>query len=231
MKTTKFVGIAALSCAIVVAGCKHNTLIDLTNPTVTVDCDPDTVYFQNDVLPLLISNCAMSGCHDGIGRIDEKAPLSSYEDVMSSGYVKAFDANDSKLIEAVTDGGEDFMPPSPNEPLSNAQIALLEKWINQGARNNACEGGDCDTTAVTYSGKIVKIIDTYCLGCHNSTTTSSGIDLSSYSGVADIAADGSFLGTIMFEFGYVGMPYNGNPIPDCKIDEIRIWIENGYLND
>ena len=49
--------------------------------------------------------------------------------------------------------------------------------------------------------------------------------------MADIAADGSFLGTIMFESGYVGMPYNGNPIPDCKIDEIRIWIENGYLND
>src|SRR5689334_5881853 len=27
-------------------------------------CDADSVYFANTVLPLFISNCAKSGCHD-----------------------------------------------------------------------------------------------------------------------------------------------------------------------
>ena len=33
---------------------------------VVVTCSPDTVYFSQTILPLITSNCAMSGCHDAI---------------------------------------------------------------------------------------------------------------------------------------------------------------------
>jgi len=232
MKLPLFTGIAILIAIFAVAGCQHNTLIDLTDPTVSIDCDSDTVYFQNDIYPLIISNCANAdGCHNGIGGEEEANELTSYETIMSSDYVDPFDANNSKLIEAITEGGEEMMPPYPNEPLTTAQIEMLKTWINQGARNNACEGGDCDTINVTYSGSILNIVQTNCVGCHQGVTPSGGISLTSYSDVASIAANGSFLGSVQFEAGYVAMPYGGNMLPDCKIEQIRIWIENGYPND
>src|SRR5690349_2132712 len=45
--------------------------IDTTgNPIDTTDhgtpCDPNVVYFEMSILPLLKSNCAKSGCHDAI---------------------------------------------------------------------------------------------------------------------------------------------------------------------
>ena len=38
-------------------------------PAVT-SCSPDTVYFHQTILPLITSNCAMSGCHDAISKKD-----------------------------------------------------------------------------------------------------------------------------------------------------------------
>ena len=35
-----------------------------TDTTQTNPCSPDTVYFQNEVLSLIVSSCAKSGCHD-----------------------------------------------------------------------------------------------------------------------------------------------------------------------
>lgn len=224
-------GIVGLMFSITTGSCKHDPLIDPTQHTVTDNCDPDTIYFVNEILPLIVSNCAKSGCHDGSSGEEEANELTSYETIMNSGYVEAYDANDSKMIESVkAGGGEDKMPPSPNTPLTTAQIDLLSTWIDQGAHNNECTGG-CDTTAVAYSTTIVNTMSNYCNGCHSGASPSAGIDLTSYTGVSEIAADGSLMGTIQHVAGYVAMPYNADLMPECKIDEIRIWVENGYPND
>lgn len=214
------------------SSCRHNPLINLTDPTVTDNCDPDTVYFVNDISPLIISNCAKSGCHNGSGGEEEAKDLSSYDAIMNSNYVKPFHSESSKMIEAVTTGGgEDRMPPYPASPLSSDQISMLKKWIDQGARNNECSGGACDTSNVTYSGTIAVIMDTYCNGCHSGGGASGGIDLTSYAGVAEIAANGKLMGSVNHASGYVAMPYGGSWLPDCKIDELRIWVENNYPNN
>lgn len=238
MKRIIYIAAIIFSIPILVESCQHNTLIDLTNPSVSENCDPDTVYFQNEVLPLIISNCAKSGCHNGIGGGEEEAKdLSSYEAIMNSDYVDPFDANNSKLIESVTDGGgEDAMPPSPNEPLTSAQINTLKTWINQGARNNECSGG-CDTTNVTYSGTIAPLMGNYCNGCHGDSGNSTGINLTSYfdsgsdAGVKTVAQDGRLWGSVNQDDGYSAMPLGGNRLQECKIDELRIWLDNGYPND
>jgi hypothetical protein len=61
--------------------CKHAPLIPVdNNPIDPIDttqnpidtvatgipCSPDTVYFQNTILPMLIANCTQSGCHNAI---------------------------------------------------------------------------------------------------------------------------------------------------------------------
>src|SRR5688500_8454507 len=69
--------------------------IDTTeNPIDTSDtgvpCDPAIIYFDMDILPILHSNCAKSGCHDAITH-QEGIILDSYENVMNSDVIKPFD--------------------------------------------------------------------------------------------------------------------------------------------
>ncbi len=85
--------------------CKHSpltgddpTLPDNpgTNSGYGQPCNPDSVYFQTQVLPLLVANCARSGCHDNISRA-KGIVLTDYPQVMSTGKVKAGKPADSKL--------------------------------------------------------------------------------------------------------------------------------------
>ena len=48
-----------------------------TDTTQNNPCSPDTVYFQNGVLPLIVSSCAKSGCHDAATKA-ERINLSDY---------------------------------------------------------------------------------------------------------------------------------------------------------
>jgi len=220
----------AISGILSVTSCKHIYTPDLTEHTVTDDCDPDTVYFTNDVLPIIISNCTEAGCHNGETTEEDAKPLTNYDEIMNSEWVDPFDPQSSKLIEVLTETGDDRMPQEPNDPLTAAQIETLSAWIAQGARNNECSGG-CDTTNVSYSGTVAITMETYCTGCHSGTAPSGDIALTNYSEVAAIAENGGLMGTINGEYGWVAMPYGGSMLPDCKIDEIRIWVENGYPND
>lgn len=225
----------------VVGSCTHNPLIfsdmpleppviDTSDNTEGIPCDPDTSYFVNDVLPILISNCAISGCHDQETH-EEGIILNTYANVMASDVVEPGNANDSEMIEKITDDDlDDRMPPPPAPPLSSAELAILKEWINQGAKNNSC-GEECDTTIVTYSGSIQPIISSYCLGCHSGTSPSGGINLTNYSGVSEVAADGSLYGALNHNPGYTAMPKGSDKLSDCKLDKIRIWIEAGYQNN
>src|SRR5690554_5915626 len=84
------------------------------------NCDPDTIYFAQSILPLLVSNCAMPGCHSA-GSAEDGVILNNYENIMNTGDVRAFDLDGSDLYEVITEDDPDkFMPP-PGEgtPLSS----------------------------------------------------------------------------------------------------------------
>ncbi|MBL0103661.1 MAG: hypothetical protein IPP51_07855 [Bacteroidetes bacterium] len=97
------------------------------------------VSFANDIQPIIASNCAMSGCHStgSSGGEHELFPLTTYEEVIDEGHVKAGDAHGSKFYQVISNHTlEDVMPPSPYPPLSDDQIKLIYLWIEQGAQNN-----------------------------------------------------------------------------------------------
>ncbi len=94
--------------------CKHSPFmieddvvpIDTTgNPidTMNIDtvsgipCDPDIVYFDLDILPILKSNCAFSGCHDAASA-EKDVILESYESVMQTADVRPYDLDGSDLV-------------------------------------------------------------------------------------------------------------------------------------
>ena len=145
---------------VVIAACTHENL-DLNNPinipTVSSPCSPDSVYFVSEIMPIIASNCAMSGCHDAVTHA-EGVNLTSYARILK--YVTPGNASNSELYSViVTSNSGRRMPPPPRSPLTAAQIAKIQKWINQGARNNSCSGG-CDTTQFAYSAVIKPMLDT-----------------------------------------------------------------------
>ena len=83
-------------------------------PLPASNCSPDTVYFVNDILPIISSNCTMSGCHDNITHADG-VNLTSYSNIMR--YVSRGNAGKSKLYKVVIKTDGDRMPPSPMAPI------------------------------------------------------------------------------------------------------------------
>jgi hypothetical protein len=216
--------------------CKHylpaNNNGTTENPPVTTNsCSPDSIYFQQQVLPIIASNCAMSGCHDPVTHA-EGLVLNSYSNIVQGENIRPFQPNESKIwkVIATTNLG-DRMPPPPKDALTTEQKNIIYKWIMQGAFFNSCQSLNCDTSNVTYSMSIRPIIVNKCQGCHSASTPSGGIDLSQYTGVKAKVTDGKLWGSINFMQGYSAMPKNGQKLSDCELRQFRIWMDAGALNN
>jgi hypothetical protein len=211
------------------AACKHEPVLPVVTPPPTPppskNCTPDTVYFQNEVLPLFQSYCGKSGCHDGTG---EGGNLNDYYSIFQVGVVPG-NPGASRVYYAITVGGEEGKMPPGNQPqLNDAQIQLISKWIMQGALNNKCDSAGCDTIHPTYSLTIGPVIQTYCLGCHSAPNPAGSINLSTYDAVKSVAAGGRLMGAIRQLPGFFAMPKNGDPLSTCQIAEFQKWIDLTY---
>lgn len=193
-------------------------------------CDPNKIYFQQQVLPILISNCALSGCHDDASH-QEGVTLTSYQKVMSTAGIRPGRPGNSELYERITDTDpRDRMPRPPQAPLAPAQVQLIRQWIEQGAQNLICQNM-CDSASFTYSGAIRTIISNKCQGCHSGIAASAGIDLSTYAGIKAKVTDGRLWGAVNHQAGFSAMPKNGAKLSDCEIAQIRKWIDSGSPNN
>jgi mono/diheme cytochrome c family protein len=83
----------------------------------------------------------------------------------------------------------------------------------------------CDTSGVTYSGKIRPLFQQHCVSCHSSGK----INMADYNSVKTLA----FKGDLMEVLNYNGpkkMPPSGK-LPDCDIAYVKAWIDKGAPND
>jgi mono/diheme cytochrome c family protein len=94
------------------------------------------VSFTKDVLPILMGNC--NGCHSPEkkkGGLD----MTSYGALMNGGKegkeIVAGEPAKSVLITQVS--GKEPAMPAKGEPLTEKQIALLAKWIEEGAKDDS----------------------------------------------------------------------------------------------
>jgi mono/diheme cytochrome c family protein len=204
---------------------KHQTAtIAIVNPIA------DTlICFQADILPMLVSNCGMSGCHSPGGHSPD---LTSYASIRGS--VRPGNANSSRIYTAISQSNsDDKMPPPPRTALSAAQIALLGRWINQGAQNTSCTdtSSTCDTTDVLFSGFVAGVMTTYCNGCHTGASAGLGIDLTTYAGVQAVAQNGKLMGSLNQLSGYYAMPQSGPKLDACTLSKIGAWVNAGAKNN
>lgn len=209
------------------------TVINPIDTTALMPCDPDKVYFELEILPILKSNCAFSGCHDAASA-EDGVILESYESVMATADVEAFNLNDSELFEVLVDTDEEErMPPTPTDKLPAEQIQLIATWILQGAENLQCDPDlqVCETDNVSFSQFVQPLIDIHCRGCHSGNVPSGGIDLTNHTNIKDVVLNGRLAGAIKWDNGFSPMPQGGEQLSQCNIDKIVAWIDDGALDN
>ncbi|MFN4080847.1 MAG: c-type cytochrome [Saprospiraceae bacterium] len=214
--------------------CKHDPFNDLDGPNPDPPmggnpCSPDSVYFDNQILPILISNCTQSGCHNNADRADGVV-TTSFQQLMST--VKnaaSTDPGKNKLLKVINDTRPDKrMPPPPSPALSPTQIALITQWVQQGARNNRCvDTSPCDTLSViTYSGFVKPLFAKHCTGCHGSQ---GGVSLQNYDAVRTQVLNGQLYPSVARAVN--PMPKGGQRLSDCEIRKLKSWIDAGAPNN
>ena len=236
------------------ASCKHDPNISKVvqlpgdpsdQPTGGTDeCDPDSIYFEKDVLPLLTTYC-VSGCHDE-ATANEGVVLSSYARIMSTAEVKAGNLGGSELYEVITETDPDKrMPPPPAAALTAENVDIIRKWIIQGALNNTCNydtlvqdtlptdttdtnNAGCNPVNVSFANDVTPIFSSYgCIGCH----TGGSVVLSTYAGTKIVADNGKLVGAINHSAGFQAMPQGGSKMDSCDIKKIETWITEGTPNN
>lgn len=210
-KNLVLISFILIIATISLSSCKHDSM----PPIIDESKIPSSICFQDEILPMVQSNCAKSGCHTAG---DEDPDLSNYNSIMN--LVKTGDPLNSRLYKYAI-GSE--MPPAPNTPLNLQQVTLLYGWIKQGALNNTC---GCDTNIYTFSGAVKPIIQNYCIGCHN--TGSPNNELVTYQNIKDKAD--KILKNITGA-GDMMPPAPAAPLSGCKITQISKWINAGKLNN
>ncbi len=201
---------------------------DQNQPADPGNCDPNVVYFEQDVLPILLSNCALAGCHDSKTR-EEGFDFTSYNKTVAKDF-KRGRPRDTEMYEVLTEEDDDMMPPPPMAPLSAEQIKKIYDWIKQGGKNLTCDPGTCDTQNVTFSADILAIIENKCKGCHSGSNPKGNVLLTNYTQTRALALTGRLSGTINASGGFPVMPPLGK-LPDCEIQQIEAWIANGAPNN
>jgi len=208
---TCFIAIAIYT--LILSSCKHDPI----PPKVPTE----EICFQGDVLPVIQSNCAKSGCHDISARAGVK--LTDYDNIVKE--TSPGNPSNSNLYKVLI--SSNGMPPSPNAPLTTDQEALIYGWIAQGAKNTTCISG-CDTNIFTFSGAVLPIIQPYCSGCHSGATPSGGISLQNYSDIVSAVNSDNL---------YAKITSTSDPMPPsglmetCKVRQIKKWIDAGKLNN
>ena len=117
---------------IALVGCKHDLQMAITelnggSDTTIINPPPpvDTmICFESQILPLFVSSCAKSGCHDAI-TAEKDYILTSYQAIMEE--IVPFNPNDSKFLEVMLLPAteNDAMPPLPSPRMTAEQIALI----------------------------------------------------------------------------------------------------------
>lgn len=107
----------------------------LTTSTLVVNTNAAApVEFNRDIRPILAKNCL--ACH-GFDEESREADLrlDTFDDATGSGAIEPGDANASELVlRIISDDPDTIMPPPDSEKeLSQAEIELIRRWIDEGA--------------------------------------------------------------------------------------------------
>jgi hypothetical protein len=86
---------------------------------------------------------------------------------------------------------------------------------------------NCNPDDFTFSGRVLPIVEQYCLPCHSQAQGSGGIVLEGFTNIRNSAVAGSLLCAIQHTAGCSPMPKNSAKLSDCDINAIQAWVDAG----
>lgn len=126
MKKTRYVIVIA-GLVFLLGRCVNDKTMDIT-PTVK-----NNVSFQLDIQPIFNQECIM--CHTPMMGLEPNLKSGfAYNSLMAGDGITPGDSEGSELMEMLRGGGDNPMP--PGYKMSPTKIALIAKWIDEGAKNN-----------------------------------------------------------------------------------------------
>lgn len=105
-----------------ISGCYYDKGDLLNHVAATTDCSTVNAKFSTNILPLIQSKCASSGCHDAATAAGNTV-LETYTQISS----KTDRINQRCVVEKTMPAGA---------PLNATEISYLSCWISSGAPNN-----------------------------------------------------------------------------------------------
>jgi len=88
------------------------------------------------------------------------------------------------------------------------------------------EENECNLEGVTYNA-VVKDILSGCQGssCHGAGT---GREMTDFASAKSYAQNGRIIGALNRDSGFSAMPQGGAKLAQCKIDQVKAWIDADY---
>ena len=200
------------------------------------------VCFTGDVLPILINNCAMAGCHDGGGRESHFA-LNNYADIIRE--ITPGNPDASRIYQTIIAKWGNRMP--PKQPLSLENRTKIRVWIEQGATLTTCTdttgtggnggGGNTYVARACFTRDILPVIESRCAstGCHDVTSHKKGYIYTTYTNIMNSVSPGNPSSSRLYTViktsgGESKMPLSSSFSP-CRIRQFEIWVNNGFQNN
>lgn len=90
---------------------------------------------------------------------------------------------------------------------------------------------NCDTIDVSFSKTVFPIIVNNCIACHNDITHYNDRNYETYEGITDAVNSGKLINVINHNSAYVKMPKNADKLPQCYINLIEAWVNQGSKNN
>jgi hypothetical protein len=94
-------------------------------------------------------------------------------------------------------------------------------------------GGPCTDTAgiVSYSQKVVPMLQQQCYSCHTGSFPSGGIVMGTYTADKAIGLNGKLYGSVSYSSGFSPMPKGMSKMNNCQVAIIKKWIDAGMPNN
>jgi len=247
MRTFLIGNLMSFFLIIAISSCKHDIPVPTSNDDNgggggwTQPCDPDSIYFENDIQPLLNTYCAKVGnglsCHHA-NDAQDGVILDNFSNVINTGGIDTSitgDPFDNDFWDALNELDPDKQMPPPDQPqLTPDQLQMIQTWLAQGALNNgcACSTVNCDSTLVSFAADVKPIIDAKCKGCHMTANSgNNNVGLANYNDLVNSSLPSNRLLLSIRHLSSFPMPKNDNKLCDCDIAKISNWISEGALNN
>jgi hypothetical protein len=111
-------------------------------------------------------------------------------------------------------------------------FAALSIGVFACSKKSSVNDYDCTGLTPTYTNNVKAILDAKCAtaGCHSSSASAAGIDLSNHGQAKSHSNHSSFIGSIEHSGGYDPMPKGGTKLSADEIRTIACWAQNGSPN-